>query len=123
MDISNEMVDKLADLAKLEFTADEKEKLKGDIIKELTEASAALDASKTIETADILYGGDVVKWKKLGYSLLLRAGMRLSKVDAALAQSTVQKAVAGGVMTSNSDNCFIKHDANYTNGIGQMWTF
>lgn len=91
-----------------------------DIIKELTEASAALDASKTIETADVLYGGDIAKWKKLGYSLLLRAGMRLSKVDAALAQSTVQKAVAGGVMTSNSDNCFIKHDANYTNGVGQM---
>jgi aspartyl-tRNA(Asn)/glutamyl-tRNA(Gln) amidotransferase subunit C len=33
MDISNEMVDKLADLAKLEFTADEKEKLKGDLSK------------------------------------------------------------------------------------------
>ena len=33
MDISNEMVDKLAELAKLEFTADEKEKLKGDLSK------------------------------------------------------------------------------------------
>lgn len=33
MDISNEMIDKLADLAKLEFTADEKEKLKGDLSK------------------------------------------------------------------------------------------
>lgn len=33
MDISNEMIDKLADLAKLEFSADEKEKLKGDLSK------------------------------------------------------------------------------------------
>ena len=33
MDISNEMIDKLADLAKLEFTADEKEKLKGNLSK------------------------------------------------------------------------------------------
>jgi hypothetical protein len=91
-----------------------------DIIKELTEATAALDATKTIETADVLYSGDVAKWKKFGFSLMLRAGMRLSKVDAAQAQSVVQKAIAGGVMTSNSDNAAIKHDANYTNGPGQM---
>lgn len=31
MDITNEMVDKLADLAKLEFSTDEKEKLKDDL--------------------------------------------------------------------------------------------
>ena len=90
------------------------------IIKELTEATGALDATKTKETADVLYGGDVAKWKKFGYSLLLRAGMRLVKVDAALAKSTVEKAIAGGVINSNADNCVIKHDANYTNGIGNM---
>ena len=33
MDISNEMIDKLADLAKLEFSAAEKEELKGDLSK------------------------------------------------------------------------------------------
>lgn len=33
MDISNEMVDKLADLAKLEFSPEEKERLKGDLSK------------------------------------------------------------------------------------------
>ncbi|MEP7267266.1 MAG: SusD/RagB family nutrient-binding outer membrane lipoprotein [Saprospiraceae bacterium] len=91
-----------------------------DIIKVLTESTAALDASKTIETADILFGGDVAKWKKFGNSLLLRAGMRLAKVDAGLAQSTVQKAIAGGVITSNADNAFTRHDANYVNGVGQM---
>jgi hypothetical protein len=90
------------------------------IIKEITEASAALDASKTKETAEVLYGGDVSKWKKLANSLLLRIGMRLSKVDQALAKSTVEKAIMGGLMASNADNCFIKHDANYTNGIGNL---
>ncbi len=91
-----------------------------DIIKELTEATTALDASKTIETADVLYGGNVALWKKFGNSLLLRAGMRLTKVDAALAQQTVTKALAAGVMEANTDNAFIKHDANYVNGIGNM---
>jgi hypothetical protein len=85
------------------------------IIKELSEASAALSASGKIETADILYGGNVDKWKKFGYSLLLRAGMRLSAVDPAQAQVTVKAAFDGGVITQNIDNAFVRHDANYRN--------
>ncbi|MDZ7606662.1 MAG: SusD/RagB family nutrient-binding outer membrane lipoprotein [Cyclobacteriaceae bacterium] len=50
-----------------------------DIIAELTAATAALNAAGRIETADVLYGGNIDKWKKFGNSLLLRAGMRLSK--------------------------------------------
>ena len=87
------------------------------IIKELSEASAALSASGTIETADVLYGGDVAKWKKFGYSLMLRAGMRMSAVDATQAQTTVLAAFNGGVITSNSDNASVRHDANYKNPI------
>ena len=85
------------------------------IIKELTEASAALNASGKIETADILYGGKVDQWKKFGYSLLLRAGMRLSAVDPAQAQAAVKAAFDGGVITTNIDNAFVRHDANYRN--------
>jgi hypothetical protein len=88
------------------------------IIQELTAASAALDPAGTIETADVLFAGDVAKWKKFGYSLLLRAGMRLSSADAAQAQTAVAAAFAGGVILVNADNAIIKHDANYVNGIG-----
>lgn len=88
------------------------------IIQELTDASAALNAAGTIETADVLYSGNIAKWKKYGYSLLLRAGMRLSKADATKAQATVAAAFAGGVILTNADNAVIKHDANYVNGIG-----
>ena len=90
------------------------------IIKELTEATAALDASKTIENADVLYGGNINLWKKFGNSVLLRVGMRLSKIDAAQAQQLVQKAYQAGVIELNSENSYIKHDANYLNGIGQI---
>jgi hypothetical protein len=89
-----------------------------DIIKELTEAAAALDASGAVENSDVLYAGNITKWKKFGYSLLLRAGMRLSKVDATKAQSTVQAAFAGGVILDNADNAYIRHDANYTQPLG-----
>jgi hypothetical protein len=88
------------------------------IIQELTDASAALDAAGKIETTDVLYGGDVAKWKKFGYSLLLRAGMRLSKVDQSKAQATVAIAFANNLITVNTDNAMIRHDANFTNGVG-----
>lgn len=88
------------------------------LIQELTEASAALNATGTIESSDVLYSGNIAQWKKFGYSLLLRAGMRLSKADAAKAQTTVAAAFAGGVIVTNTDNAFIRHDANYNQPIG-----
>ncbi|QMW02903.1 SusD/RagB family nutrient-binding outer membrane lipoprotein [Spirosoma foliorum] len=97
---------------------DTQESIYNDLIKELTEATAALDAAKPTEAGEITYGGDIAKWKKFGNSLLLRVGMRLSKVNPTLAQSTVQKAIAGGLMTSNADNAVVRNNANYTNGVG-----
>ncbi|MCF6407781.1 SusD/RagB family nutrient-binding outer membrane lipoprotein [Chitinophaga filiformis] len=88
------------------------------LIQELRDAAAALNTTAVIETGDILYAGNVAKWKKFANSLLLRAGMRLSKVDPIQAQSIVQAAVEGGVITANADNAYIRHDANYTQPIG-----
>ena len=90
---------------------DKQEAIYTDVLKELAEASAALDANKTRETGDVMYGGDITKWKRLGYSLMLRAGMRLSKANPTLAQQTVQQAVTGGVIQSNADNSAIRNDA------------
>jgi len=44
----------------------------------------------------------------------------LSKVDAAKAQTIVQAAYAGGVITDNADNAYMRHDANYQNPAGGM---
>lgn len=90
------------------------------IIQELQEASAALSASGRIETADILYGGNVDKWKKFANSLMLRAGMRLSKVDPTQAAQVASDAFAAGVITSNDDNAVRRHDNNYLNPVGNM---
>lgn len=90
-----------------------------DIIKELTEASNALGAQgSVVERAEVLFGGDVQQWKRFANSLLLRAGMRLSRVDPARASQVVQSAYAGGLIMENSDNAFIRHDFNYTNPMG-----
>jgi len=99
---------------------DQQQDIYPKLISEITDASAALNASGTVEGSDVLYAGNIAKWKKFGYSLLLRAGMRLSKVDQTKAQSTVQAAVAGGVITDNADNAYMRHDANYLNPVGNM---
>ncbi|CAN5732987.1 SusD/RagB family nutrient-binding outer membrane lipoprotein [soil metagenome] len=88
------------------------------IIQELTDASAALNATGVVESADVLYSGNIAKWKKFANSLLLRAGMRLAKVDATKAKAAVQAAFAAGVITDNADNGYIRHDANYNYPIG-----
>lgn len=88
------------------------------IISELTQASAGLNASGRIETADVLYAGDVEKWRKFGNSLLLRAGMRLSKVDPTRASQIVAGISTDNLILANDDNAVVLHDANYQNQIG-----
>ncbi len=77
-----------------------------------------IDASKAKPSNDAIYGGDLTKWKKLGYSLMLRMAMRLTKVDEATAKTYVAKAVAGGVFQSTDDEAIIKFDNpdGYNNG-------
>lgn len=103
---------------KIDPAYDRQEDIYLDILNELQQATAGLNTSSRIETGDIFYGGDIAKWKKLGYSLMLRAGMRHSKVNPARAREWVERAIAGGVMTSNADNLLIRHDFNYSNEIG-----
>jgi hypothetical protein len=92
-----------------------------DLYNEIKGGLAALNAGADYVKEDLFYGDNsenpsgsasaqVEKWKKLGNSLLLRLGMRYSKVDQSKAQSIVAEAFAGGVMTSNADNAYVKYD-------------
>ena len=96
---------------------DSQQEIYTDIIAELTVASAALDPAGKIETADVLYGGNIDQWRKFGYSLLLRAGMRLSKVDPAQAQQIVSAIPLASLILTNADNAVVRHDGNYQNGM------
>jgi hypothetical protein len=89
---------------------DKQQDIYADMLKELEQAAGAFDASKaTFGNADLIYKGDITKWKKFAYSLMLRLGMRLTKVDAGLAQQWVAKAIAGGVFTTNADLAKLDH--------------
>ena len=103
-----------------------------DLYNELKTATADLSASNEYVASDLFFGGgssatpalitaQVDHWKKIGYSLLLRLGMRYSKIDQAKAASIAQEAFAGGVIQSNSDNVVItQYDATVGNGFSNL---
>ena len=83
---------------------------------DLENAVKALDAAKAKPTADITsLAGDIAKWKRFGYSLMLRMAMRLVKKDAALAKTWAEKAYAGGTLASGED-VYVRTDNS--NGFG-----
>ncbi len=69
------------------------------------------DGGFDVGANDVMYGGDVSKWRKFANSLLMRIAMRMSNVDNGTAQSVFEEAAnnAGGVMESNADNAMIIH--------------
>ena len=78
---------------------------------ELEQAIAKLDESKPLPTADLFYKGDIAKWRKFGYSLMVRIAMRLTKVDAEQARLWTEKA-AGKTFNSIDDNAILITDAS-----------
>ncbi|WP_300724566.1 SusD/RagB family nutrient-binding outer membrane lipoprotein [uncultured Bacteroides sp.] len=78
---------------------------------ELEEAINALDATKDKVTGDVIYQGDIAKWKKLANSLRLRFAMRISNVAPEKAKAEFEKAYndQAGIMTSANDDALIKY--------------
>lgn len=94
---------------------DKQEDIYKDFLKELKEAAEGFDASKPRSQYDLIYGGDVEKWRKYANTLRLRVAMRLVKADPTLAQQEAEDAIRSGLFTSNSDNAMVVFE-NLRNG-------
>lgn len=79
---------------------------------QLEAATKGIDVSKPGPKSDLFYNSDINKWKRLGYSLMLRFAMRLTKVDPATARKYAEMAYAGGTMESIADNAKVYADPN-----------
>jgi len=86
-------------------TYDTQEQIYDALMTELAAAAGMVSPSgATIEDGDLLYGGDMTKWRLFANSLRLRMAMRLSDVDPSLAASEASSAISAGVFSSNADN-------------------
>jgi hypothetical protein len=92
---------------------DKQEAVYDSVFKLLNEANAMIVTGNIAN--DIIYGGDIGKWKRLGNSIHLLAALRLSQVNATKANTEFNKALTDGVMTSNADNLVFKHLADANN--------
>jgi hypothetical protein len=73
---------------------------------ELDEAVKMFDPAKGFLTSneDMIFGGDIPKWKKFANSLRLRLAIRVSEVDATLCKQQAEAAITAGIMESSSDD-------------------
>ncbi|MBO9151413.1 SusD/RagB family nutrient-binding outer membrane lipoprotein [Chitinophaga sp. GCM10012297] len=60
-------------------------------------------------TNDVLYDGDMDRWKKLGNTIRLLMALRISEVNATKGREEFNKALTNGIMTENDDNMVFKH--------------
>lgn len=58
---------------------------------------------------DLIYAGDINKWKRLANTIRLLMALRLSEVNETKARDEFNKALTAGIMTSNADNLVFKH--------------
>ena len=87
---------------------DNQEDIYNDFFKELKEAAAQLDDSKALE-GDLMYNGDVERWRKFANSLRLRYAMRLVNVNLSKAETEAVLAIEDGVMESIDDAAKVEH--------------
>lgn len=88
-----------------------------DLFKELEEATLAFDETMDIPVlSDIVYKGDLAKWKAFAYSLMLRLGLRIMDVDPDNGKLWIDKAIAGGLLTGTDNNFVVKYLPNSSTG-------
>jgi hypothetical protein len=111
-------------------TYDTQESIYKDLIKELTESVSQLAAGGALLKGDIVYGGDVAKWKKFANSLRMLMALRLSKQypgasDYAATEFKAALANAAGHISTNADNFKVSYvggaNATFQNPFYRMY--
>jgi hypothetical protein len=96
-----------------------------DFLAKLKNANSALEDQLDVVAfggdPDIIYEGNLRKWKKLANTLRLRCAMRISRVDPATAKTEAEAAVAEGVFEiSPDDDALMETTLNSMNRLSEM---
>jgi hypothetical protein len=98
---------------------DSQEDVYKQMLEELDEVIEVLTENRNVDAAayanfDNVYAGRMESWVKFANSLKLRMAIRMSYVEPALAKQKAEEAVSHsiGVITSNTDNAFIRVTLN-----------
>lgn len=95
---------KSAGVAALGVPYDPQDEIYYDMFLRLDSAISTLDnfpGGNAFADFDLIYGGDLDKWKKFANTLRLRLAVRISKVDPTRAKTEGEKAAASGTLTTS----------------------
>lgn len=102
---------------------DPQQDIYASLLQTLTDAVGMLDpAEKTLGSSDLLYGGDVTKWRRFANSLRMRLAMRMSEASGSAAQTAFAAANTAGGFQSSDDNALLRWPgAPYENLSYENW--
>ncbi len=111
------------DKAVLQPKYDTQKSIYEDLFKELKEAAAQLDPGKeSFGSADLIYKGDVAKWKKLANSIRLRLALRVRYADRAMAEANMSDLTEANLITTSADDAFILSADDYSENMNAIYT-
>ncbi len=89
------------------------------LLKTVADNMADAPGSDDISSGDLLFHGEMDKWRKFCNSLRLRMAIRISEVSSALAKETVEEVLGNPsrypIMENNEDNAFFWWDVDDSN--------
>lgn len=90
-----------------------------DLLKRLDAAIAKIDVSSSgYGDGDLIYAGDMTKWKHFANSVKLRLALNLADVDPTVSKAAAESAIASGVLASENESyTFIFDKGTFTNPI------
>lgn len=88
---------------------DQQKSIYRSMLTELDDAVNTLNTAKPAPGGDLFYKGNISKWQRFGYSLMLRVAMRLTKVDPETAKLYAEK-TAGKTFADINDNAVLLLD-------------
>jgi Starch-binding associating with outer membrane len=84
------------------------------------EGIASLNAASTINptaSSDVVYAGDVARWRRAGYTLMLKMALQISDREPALATSVINEVIAANdYIVTNAQNLSV----NFGGGVGSQ---
>ena len=99
---------------------DSQQSIYADLIVQLKAANAMINVDDNIGSADLVFEGDMMMWKRFTNSLLLRVYMRMSRVDPGTAQAGIEEIVGNSAtypviddVTNAAFKYWLPDDATY----------
>lgn len=103
---------------------DPQESIYRGLLRELEEAAAQIKPNAAGPVADLVYSGDMIRWRSFANALALRVAIRMADRDWPVAKAAIEKAYNNGALAGNGDNAMFAFEGGsdyYRNPVS--WNF